>query len=203
MNKLFTLFVAVLLLLGTTSCEQDIAYKYNKKPQPVNCGGLNKNLMHEAMYSFELDIAKHYNFRNYDPSSLLFIQNGYSNYVWDGVNSTAPFLAIYSEHSKEILKALLEQGNLYLKNGEQYQLNFEHLYVSCLIDNIDDNDLRTSIKELLKTGFFSTELMASPFRKKAVQNASDKDLAMFIGLATYYKNLLNLNVHNLEPKADE
>ncbi len=197
MNKFYCFFTAVLMIVVLASCKPDITYKYADKLQPVACTELDRDLMHEAMYSFEQDIAAHYNFRGYDPASPMYIHNGYSNYVWGGVTNSAPFLDIYSEHSKTVLKALLSIDDLFLKDGELYKLNYKHPYVVCLINNIQDDDLRVSINELLAAGSFSTDLMASPFRKKAVQNAKDKNLAMFMGLATYYNNLLNRNVHNI------
>ena len=199
MNKLFTCIGAVLILLGTQSCEPKIEYKYSEKTQPVECSELDKALMHEAMYSFEQDIAAHYNFRNYDPASPMYINNAYSNYVYGGATDSAPFLDIYTEHSRQLLIVLMGIDDLFVKSNDKYDLNYEHPYMQCIISNIQDDDLRISIQSLLDAGAYDTNLMKTPFRRKAVQSAKDKNLAMFMALATYYKNLLNRNVQEIAP----
>lgn len=197
MNKLYPFFVAVLIVLGTASCKPELVYKYNQNLQPVSCTQLDKDLMHEALYSFEQDIAAHYNFRGFDPAEPMYIHNGYSTYVYGGATNTAPFLDIYTEHSKQILIVLEDIDGLFYMVDGQYDLNYEHPYMQCVIENIANDDLRVSIQSLLTAGSYDTNLMASPFRKKAVESAKDKNLAMFMALATYYKNLLNKNVHQI------
>ena len=52
--------IVILIVLATffMSCEEPLEYKFQDKPQLVECPGADKALMHEALYSFQEDQSK-------------------------------------------------------------------------------------------------------------------------------------------------
>ena len=99
MSRKFT-FLAVASLILASSCKEPMEYKYADQPQPVSCSGADLALMHEALYTFEHAISEYYNFRNYSPTTPVYKQNGYAQFIFAGITNTAPFDGIMDDHSK-------------------------------------------------------------------------------------------------------
>lgn len=188
-------FLAVFLVLVAASCKEPMQYIYADKPQPVNCTGMDATLMHEALYTFEEAISSHYNFRNYSPTTPVYKQNGYAQFMFTGITNTAPFVEIMDDHSKTVAKVISEEDELWVIQDDQYSVNYKSEYVSCLIAGIDDMEIREIITALVEAGSATKEMLAPPLRKRAVNTVDDPELAMFVALEAYYKNLLNRNLH--------
>lgn len=194
MNKKLQLLVLSAFVLAA-SCKEPMEYRHGDKEQPVSCPGMDAKLMHEALYTFEEAISEHYNFRNYSPTTAVYKQNGYAQFMYTGITNTAPFVEIMDDHSKTVAKVLSSEDELWVIEDEVYSVNYKSNFVSCLIDGIDDDEIREIITALVEAGSATKELLAPPLRKRAVKTVEDPELAMFVALEAYYKNLLNRNLH--------
>lgn len=194
MNKkatlLFALVISVTLL---TSCEPAIEYKYQDMPQPVNCSGADKALMHEALYSFQQDIAKGHNFRNYDPASPIYIINGYRKFIYFGFSGESDYKKLISPHTKKVFEELLKENIWTDKEGYSH-LDYNSSYVSCLLDNIKSPDIRATINSLKEVNSLGPKLMAEPLRRAINEVAQDPHLAMYIALDGYYQYLIDVDL---------
>ncbi|WP_435577612.1 hypothetical protein [Gilvibacter sp.] len=193
MSKNFGLIA--LLSLFLIGCQEPMEYRYADQPQPVTCSGANLKLMHEALYAFEFAISEHYNFRNYSPTTPVYKENGYAQFMYSGINNTAPFVDIMDEHSQTVAKVLSEQDELWVIKDDQYQVNYKGEFVACLVTKIEDQEIREILQSLIAADAIEARLLSPPLRKRAVNTVDDPELAMIVALEAYYKNLLNRNLH--------
>ncbi|MDC7998927.1 hypothetical protein [Gilvibacter sediminis] len=193
MSKNFGLIAFLSMFL--VGCNEPMEYRYADEPQTVTCSGANLKLMHEALYTFEIAIAEHYNYRNYSPSTPVYKENGYAQFMYSGITNTAPFVDIMDEHSKTVAKILSEQDELWVIKDDQYQVNYKGKFVSCLVSNIEDQEIREILQSLIAADAIESRLLSPPLRKRAVNTVDDPELGMIVALEGYYKNLLNRNLH--------
>lgn len=204
MKKTSIPYLVVLLTISSlfTSCEDPIEYKFQHLPQVVDCPGTDKALMHEALYTFQADIAKAHNFRNYDPMEPMYIINGYRNFVYFGLMGESDFQKIISPHTKKVFDALLKKEPE-LFNYEGYSnLDYDNEYISCLLENIGNADLQTTILSLKEINSLGPKLMAEPFRKTINDVAQDPYMAMYLALDGYYQYLLDVDLSEV-PDVEE
>ena len=194
MNKAKYLGLLLFSICLFSSCEQrpDIDYKYDAMPKVVDCSGINSDLMHEALYSFEHDIGNWYNFKKFTPSMPVFFKNGYASYVYRGSEGILQFDKMASDHSKMILDELLKIEGLWIMDNERSNLNYEHEYVECLLSNIKNDEIKSTISSLREINSMSPKLMAEPYRLYVgAAYADDKHFAMYLALDTYYQYLID------------
>lgn len=187
--------ILLIVALSFWSCQDDFAYKYADKEAVIECDQINQKMLNEAMYSFQEDVAEHFNFRSYSPSTPVYYQWGFASYAYNGSQGTAPYEEIVRDQSKLILLELVKQKGLFNKDNGQFALNYKHPLVTCLIDKISDDPLRSTIQTLVDVDQMNARLLAEPLRKNIKRLAEDKHLILFMGLATYYPQLMNRNMH--------
>ncbi len=192
-NKIIVLLC--LVAIGLNSCADNFSYMYAEKPAMVDCDQMDQKMLNEAMYTFQEDVAVHYNFKNYSPTTPVYYRWGFASYVHHGSNGTAPYAEIVSEQSKLVLLELVKEDGLFLKENEEYVLNFKHPLASCLIDLISDDAIKETIKTLISVDQMQARLLDSPLRSNIKRLVDDKNLLLFVGLATYYPRLMNMGVH--------
>ncbi len=176
-----------------------MTYKYQDKPQKVDCPGPDKFLMHEALYSFQEDIGVHYNkYTDYKKGSSLFYMEGYSQFVYFGFSGTAPFSEIVSAHSLEILERLRKETDLWTSKQGMLSLNYNGEYVSCLINSIQDEALRNKINSLKEVNYLTPQIIAETMRINVIRVVQDPYLAMYMALDAYYQPLINRNISKTE-----
>jgi len=188
-----TIIIFFILAFTTYSCNETIEYKYLDKGQPVDCSEINSKLMHEALYSFEVDIAKKYNFKNYSPTENLYIKNGYANFIYRGAKGVADFKEIASPHTLKIFKELLKEKDLWLTDSDNSNLNYKHPFVICLLSNIKNSDIKATLLNLNEANSLDPALIADLLRKNIRDADTDKYFAMYIALDMYYQNLINVD----------
>lgn len=185
----------ILVLIGITvltGCEKDLAYQFQDKPQKVDCPGLDKSLMHEALYSFQEDIGAHYNrYTDHKKGSSLYYMEGYAQYVYFGFSGTAPYDEIVSDHSLAILERLRKESDLWTLKQGMYQLNYHSDYVKCLFNSIQDDELRTKIISLKEVNYLTPQIIAETMRVQVILVVQDPYLAMYMALDAYYQPLMN------------
>jgi hypothetical protein len=190
-NRYITLLSLFILFVG---CEKPIPYKFQDKPQKVDCPGLDKSLMHEALYSFQEDIGAHYNkYTDNKKGGSLYYMEGYAQYVYFGFIGTAPYGEIVSDHSLEILEKLRKEPDLWADKEGMLSLNYQGDYVSCLINSIQDDELREKMMNLREVNYLSPQIIAETMRINVIRVVQDPYLAMYMALDAFYQPLINRN----------
>ena len=117
------------------ACQPGINYKYQEFPQHVICDGLDQELMHEAIYSFQDDIGQYYNqYSDYQKGSKSYYIEAYAQFVYFGFSGTAAFYDIVSPHSQAILAKLAQEKELWQMVGFRFgHLLDNHAADACLV----------------------------------------------------------------------
>jgi len=178
------LIVFSVILIG---CTPSINYKYQNKAKVVDCNGVDSDLLHEALYSFEDDIEAHSSLRKFARGTSISIKYGYSNYVYLGARGEADFERIVSRHSKDIFNVLKTETDLFIEKDAKLQLDYNHPFVKCLVENIQNSNIKSTMENLIMTSSMSSEIMASPIRINSRDAIPDKNFAMYLALDTFYK----------------
>ncbi|PQB04684.1 hypothetical protein BST85_07085 [Aureitalea marina] len=191
MKKMLKYLSLLILTLAVVSCGPELEMKYQENPQPVECPGADKALLHEALYSFQEDIAKAYNYKRFDPKEPLYIVNGYRYFVHKGGLGEADFAELMSSHTKAVLQELRKEP--IWSDVEGYSnLDYQSEFVVCVLDNIKNRDMQETFASLNEINSMSPKLTAEPLRRNVNQVANDPYLAMYIALDYYYNYLLDL-----------
>jgi len=199
MNNMKKLFVTLIIIASYYSCGGDLLeYKYQDKELNINCTQIDIPLMKEALYSFEDDIASFYNNENYSPGTRIYYHFGYANFIYTGATGEADFQNIVSTHSLSILSKLRKEPELYIEKKDASNLNYQHEYVQCLINQIKNAEIKDKIKTLLSVDFLTPKNMAEFYRVNIEDAKTDKHFALFIALDTYYQYLIDLEESNLK-----
>ena len=182
-------------MLITSSCSQGFQYKYDKKPAQVNCPGANTKLLNEALYSFFDDITAYYISNSNDPSMQgISTYEAYANYAYSGALGTADFGSIASEHTIKVMNELKKETQLWDKKPAMSNLNYDSELVGCLIENIKNKDMKTSIQSLHAANSLTPKLMAERFRMQIKDALDDPNYGMYIALDTYYQYVYDLKL---------
>ncbi len=183
MKKYFFLFVAITSLY---SCEKPLDYKYQDKKQINICQGIDINLANEAYYSFRQDIAEYALKSN--QTEYLDYQFSLALYIFNGAAGKADYKAIASQHSLDILEKLKQEGQIW-ENPSTGELNYHSEFISCLIENIQKEEIRSALLSLREINSINKVSLAEDYRTTIIKAETDKAYAMFIAFETYYKYL--------------
>lgn len=188
------LLLWILLMVITLSCEKPIEYKYQDKPQSVDCPGADKALMHEALYSFQEDIGAYYNrFSDFREGSVSYYLEAYRQFVFFGFTGAARYQEMVSPHSLELLEKLKEIDGLFVIKDGRYELNYQYEYIDCLFKSIADDDLRNQILGMRDVNFLSSRNIAEPMRINFQKIMEDPYLAMYMALEAYYQHVADID----------
>jgi len=191
-NNILLFITTSLLLLG---CKKPLEYQYQDRPQLVDCPGIDKALLHEALYSFQEDIGKYYNkLSDLDPQSNQYYIAAYQKFVYFGYSGEAKFDEIVSAHSLQVLEELKKQKDLWNIGQGKSNLNYNSELVSCLFDHISDEDIQQTLKSLRQVDYLSPQVLANPMRQNVMKIVGDSYLATFTMLDAYYQYLLNYDL---------
>ena len=190
MKKVFVLLVLVIFIAG---CGESITYKYQNNELNMAYQGEDTNLLKEALYSFENDIAVYYENEEYSLGPSVNVEYGYASFIYPSASGTADFKKIASPHTTKIVELLKKEESLWNKNGKDSKLNYNHELVKCLINNIQNAEIKERIETLLDANYFSPTIMTEFYRVNIGDALTDKNFALFIALETYYQNLLEID----------
>ncbi len=199
-NNLFIGSLFSLLLF--TGCKQSTPFLYQDRVQKVDCPkDTNKDLMHEALYSFQEDLGVYYNeFTDFKTGSSSYYMEGYRQYVYFGFSGIAAYNNIVSQHSIDVLEALKKVPDLWIEEAGEFKLNYHGDYVSCLFDNIRNEELHQKFKSLLEVNYLNPKIIAETMRVNVIEVIQDPYLAMYMALDSYYVYLMNMKI---SPKTKE
>lgn len=188
MKNISKSFLLLTITLLTLSCGKDFEYKYNLKPDFLNCEHEHSLLLKEALYTFEKDITNYHGKFNPD---LVFV---YSTFIIRGVKGTAKYNRLLSPHSKKVFEALKDIDGLWDENGKNSNLNYNSEIISCISDNIKDKDLKTTFKSLISVNSMSPKLFGSALVPKYEQLTTDRNLALYAALDLYFARLFDADL---------
>lgn len=188
-----TRILLLIAVIAMYSCGEPIAYKYQNKEMDIACAGIDPSLLKEALYSFENDISAYYNNEQYSPGSAVYFEFGYANFIYPGATGTADYAKIASSHTIAIMHILKKEESLWNKNAKDSKLNYKHPFVKCLIENIDNKEIKEKIETLQSVNYFTPTIMSEFYRVHVGDALTDKHFALFIALETYYQNLLEID----------
>ena len=206
MNTKFKLiFFAIGFVL--TSCKNEnqaetvtlSEYKFSEKGMPVDCDGIDSQLLNEAIFSFEDDIYTFFMSRSPNPNLALT----YAQFISTTNNDRVNYAEILTPHTVEIFEVLKTNAELWNINNSANNLNYNSDFFNCVSNNIRDNNLKTTLQSLLKTGSMSPKLFIAPLSARYSQALNDKYLAAYIAFDLFYAKLFDVDltqVKEREPK---
>lgn len=198
MKTIVTKILLSLSILLLFNCEQTtkIDYKYADKEFPLECNdsGISKDLLKEALYSFEEDILKF----PYQNPQLPMAYSKLSSFMNSKRDLPKSKIA---EHTLKVADLLKKEKHLWIidKDGK-HSLNYNHPIINCIGDHIKDQNLKTTFNALLTTNSMSDNLITAPIRSKLRTAPTDKALATFIALNTFYPRLLDMDFSEKKPE---
>jgi hypothetical protein len=181
-------FVICLTLVNCKEEQPKLVFKYADKPQVVNCDGLDTALFNEALYTFESRI-----FENYAQNSPN-LSYTYRLFLRESTNNTADYNNLSNQHSLNVFKALRNTKGLWVEKNNTISLNYKHDIFSCIGNNIQDKDLKTTYNALLSTNSMSIRMLKDVLIAKSSRLNTDKYLATYVALELYYSKLSNVDL---------
>ncbi|MBU3822645.1 hypothetical protein KO566_11270 [Flavobacteriaceae bacterium XHP0103] len=206
MKTLFNLILLV-FVLTLNSCKNDkqaetatlSEYKFTDKGMPVNCDGIDQQLLNEAIFAFEDDIYTFFKDRSPNPNLALT----YAQFMSTANNGRANYAEILTPHTVEIFKVLKTNPELWNTNNSASNLNYNSNFFDCISNNIRDNNLKTTLQALLKTGSMSPKLITAPLSSRYNQASNDKYLAAYIAFDLFYAKLFDVDLTMVKERAPE
>lgn len=181
----FILFSLIILSCGQTPKMQN---KHGDKEQSITCENQNNPLLNEALYSFEEDLVQH---NQLDEAKTLVA--AYGQFMYKGMAGTASYKDIANKHSLAIRDELIAEGIL-ITTGIKSNLNYAHPAVQCIINSIENTDLKATLNALIETNSMNPSLFNSRLRNFGGQAQKDRYQAAYIALDAYYQNLVGVSL---------
>ena len=197
-------FFLITIALLTFSCTEDnFDYKYSNQPDFLNCNHAHNNLLKEAYYTFDNDITAYYGKYDAYPNPI----SNYSKFIIKGVNGSARYFRLVTPHTKKVFEALKEIDGLWNTNGKDSFLNYNSEIITCIGDNIQDEDLKTTFKALISVNSMSPTVFGAPLIQKYQQLTTDKHLGLYAALDLYFERLFDADLSSKQkikrPKKEE
>ena len=193
MHKKITFLLTISIILGLTSCGESIAYKYTNRDHVVVCDGIDQDLMNEALYSFEDNIAKSI-YNKYGVGTPAYYSYGYAAYIYRGVMGESDYQKIASQHSQTLAKALAKEP-IWTGRKPNVKLDYNSPFITCLVENVEQEDLKRTFDNLKSANTMEIKLMINVFMQQVKHTAKDRELAVIVALDTFYRHLINETVY--------
>lgn len=191
MNSKITL-ITFLLVITLFSCKKESPFtdfKYADKPVAFTCEGVNSKLLNEALYSFEDDIAKHYNKGIPNPR----LDKAYSQILRNAAFGRLKLEDIVSKHTVSVFEALKKEDNLWDSTNPKSHLNYNSATLKCISNSIKDTNTKTTLNALLSTNSMAPKLFGPAIVNKYRNALNDRSLAMYIALDLYYAKMFDVD----------
>lgn len=183
-------FVFILLSTLILSCAQTpkMQYKHGDKEQSIACENQNNALLNEALHSFEEDLIQYK--QGESPKSRIA---AYGQFIYKGMLGTAAYKDIANDHSLAIRDQLLAE-NILITDGLKSNLNYAHPAVLCIIEKIEDPNLKITLNGLLETNSMDPSLFNGRLRNFGSRAKRNRYQATYIALDSYYQNLVGITL---------
>jgi len=193
MKTQFIYFVICLTLVSCKDVQPELTLKYSNKPTVINCNLNHSELFNEAIHTFEAILTEHYVNTNSN------LSNAYRLFLRESTNKTTDYNKISNEHSLAVFEALKNIEGLWIKKNNEISPNYNHQLYSCIGNNIQDKDLKTTYNALLTTNSMSMRMLKDVLITKSSRLNTDKYLATFVALELYYSKLSNVDLTKKQP----
>ena len=193
-------FLFVLTLLGCKKEQTFTDFQYTEKGMVLNCENLDTKLYNEALFAFENDVLSFYNKNNPNPNQL----RAYSQFVRDAVYNRAKYAEIVSPHTVKVFQALKDDSDLWDATNPKSHLNYNSAFFKCIANNIQSNDLKTTLNALVSTNSMSPKLFGTPLTSQYSSAIKDKYMAAYMAFDLFYARLFDVDLSAVNSKkADE
>lgn len=192
-------YLATLLAFIVFSCNHKNTfkdYKFSNEKPVFNCPNQNNALLNEALYSFENDLN-----RTYSKLSGQNLTLAYSRFINGVVNNRIKLTDIASKHSVEVFEALKNE-NIWDAENPRSHLDYNSSFFKCIIENISDKQLQTTLNALLETNYMSPELFGAPLASNYRAVVTDKYLAAYVAFDMFYAKLFDEDLSLVNLKSD-
>ncbi len=199
-NLKFNLIVCFLALVFADCKDEEKFdnFKFADKDISIDCEKANlKLLINEAVYSFEDDITTFYS-KN-EPN----INIAYSQFVRNAVNGQINYAEIVSPHTVKVFEVLKKESVFWDHKNPKSHLNYNSPFFQCMTDNIQDENLKTTLNALISTNSMSPKLFAAPLMSRYNRATSDKYLASYIAFDLYYAKLFDVDFSRVKEELVE
>ena len=197
MNKIVLILVTI-ATLSSCSDSDPFSYKYQNEQQVINCSNSDSKIMNEALYAFREDISRHF-LKEIQKKEYLNFLFSYQQYIYRGAKGNLFYKEIVSDHTLKVYNELLKQDDLFIKSKGKSNLNYKNEFVQCLINNIQNTEMKNKIIDLINVDYLSPDVMAENYRITTEDANTDPNFLLFIALDTYYQRLLDLDIPNTNP----
>ncbi|MEP0265741.1 hypothetical protein [Dokdonia sp.] len=181
--------IAFLILAATSimSCNQKAKFdfKFADQEQVISCSEKDNALLNEVLYSFENDLLTKYDSVNRSKIKA------YGNFIYRGMDGSAKYAEMTTPNTQPIIDALIAENILIIDKSPSH-LNYEHPAVQCIVNNIKDENLRTTLNGLINTKTMNPKLFNSRLRNFGRNADKDRYQALYIALDGYYQQILNV-----------
>ncbi|MBT8286996.1 MAG: hypothetical protein HKN00_11595 [Flavobacteriaceae bacterium] len=183
-----TLFI-IFVILTVTSCKQvkKPDFKFQDQPDLFSCSSVDMELTKEAVYVFEDYISEHYAFLSHQPAE------GYHNYLKLLLDDRSPAGEFFSDYLIEFKDYLKSQDELWIVSNGQLRLNNDHELVTCIINNIQNEELKNTIDALVRSNTASNELLGPILFRNKESMISDRALATYVVFETFFPKLFYMD----------
>lgn len=196
MKRTLVLLVPLLLLFGCKN-EPKIEYKYSDQEDLFMCSSADMDLIKEAVYVFEDYISKNYAFLSKQPPE------GYHNYIELLYDDRSPAKEFFSPHLIKFTEYIKNQNDLWVEIDGQLKLNYDHELVTCIVNNIKDEQLRNTIDVLITSNTVKPQVLGPIMMRNKQMMQEDRALATYLVLETFYPKLFYMNSPDFVENADK
>lgn len=173
------------------SCSKPLKYKFlDKEKLAIKCNEMNPNLTREVYYSFREDIANYA--KNSGQIENLNYQYCFALYIVNGASGVANYKDIASNHTIDIATILAQENQIW--NNDK-SLNYKSNYISCLIKNIKNIEVKNAIL-FYSDGKLNKNELVEIYRLNIRDMSTDPHFATFIAFESYYQFLNKLEFKN-------
>lgn len=185
-NLFLYLFILMFLL---QSCEHGFEYKYANEPVLLSCDNANERLISEAVYTFEDYLMNSHVFR--EP---LIVEQGYANYWGIATSDRLPRIDTFDPHVIKVFEALKKEEDLWKEVNGEIRLNYSNSFMRCIEEGMTNREIRSTMKSLLDTNTFRTDIFTPAIRRRTDIVAQDKALSTLVALDMFYAKLFSIDL---------
>ncbi|WP_299226302.1 hypothetical protein [uncultured Psychroserpens sp.] len=175
-----------MMLFNCKKKQEQLNFKYANLNAEINCGNSYDALLNEALHAFESDLTNFYTPNNTN------LNSAYRRFVNESTRNTANLNGIANQHSIDIFNTLKDVDGLW--DAKNNKMNYSHEIFSCIGNNINAVDIKTTYNALISTNSMSLRMFEAPLKKYSRILQTEKYLATFVALDLYYSKLTNVDL---------
>ena len=182
------------------SCKKEATlseYKYTDKGIVLNCENIDTKLFNEALFTFENDMI---NFYSTDKPN---ISRAYAQFVRQAINGQVKYENMLSPHTVKIFEILKNKNDLWDATNPNSHLNYNSIFFNCITNNIQNKNLKTTLKALISTNSMSPKLFGAPLITNYNQALRDKYLSAYMAFDLFYAKLFDVDLSKVTLKSSE